>query len=142
MQAKTESAVVAEFRSLSEAEHAIEDLTANAFAGEHIHVTSDMTRARAPADVPLPYSAGHYEKDVRHWLTSMFGQNAETEQAKYENVVHAGRALVGVSTPEQMLDNAADILTHHSPLHIYRKHADEFLAISSDASPLRSYGAS
>ena len=153
MQAKTESAVVAEFRSLPEAEGAIEELVANAFSGEHIHVTSDMTQARAPADMPLPHSAARYEKDLRHWLESMFGQTADTEQPKYENAVHAGSVLVGVSTPEQMLDKAADILTHYSPLHVYRmvvvqvsevltlpeKRADEFLAISSDASSLRSH---
>jgi hypothetical protein len=144
MQTKTESAVVAEFRGFSEAGEAVRELEANAFAGDHIHVTSDLTQASAPADVPLPQcgGAGHYEKDVRQWLESMFGQNADTDQGSCENALHAGRVLVGVTTPEQMLDRAADILSHHSPVHVYQKPACEYLATSIHPNPLRSERAS
>ena len=142
MQTKTESAVAAEFRGFAEAEAAVGELVANAFAGDDIHVTSDKAQARAPAEVPLPQygGAGHFEKDGRHWLESMFGQNAETEQQNYENAIHAGRVLVGVTTPEQMLDKATDILNHHSPLHVHRRPAGEFLAMSIHPSPLGSEG--
>ena len=143
MRTNTESAIVAEFRSFLEAEAAVGELAANAFAGDHIHVTSDAMQARVPAEVAPPEYGGaaHYDKDVRQWLESMFGQNAGIEQQPYENAVQTGRILVGVTTPEQMADRAADILGHHSPLHLHRKHAGEFLAASIHTASLRSEAA-
>jgi hypothetical protein len=133
MQMKPESAVVAEFRGFPEAEAAVGELAADIFAEHHIYVTCDLTQARAPAHISLRQyaGAGRYETDIRCWLESIFGQNAGAEQENYQNAVHVGRVLVGVTTPEQLLDTAADILKRHSPLHVRQKPAAEFIAMST-----------
>lgn len=109
----TESAVVAVFGSSSEAEAAAAELVTNAFASDHIHlaktpVPSEHTSVQPPA--------GHREPDVRQWMESIFGHDSETERQHYEEAVRSGRTLLGVSTPDQMAADAADILNHHGPV--------------------------
>src|SRR4051794_14049402 len=117
---RTESAVIAEFDDPSAAQAAAAELTASAFAGDHIHVVSD-TPSIPPNDKPVPYPAiEHDERDIKGWLESVCGQDSETERPHYERAVRNGKVLLGVSTPDQMVDTVAEILTHHSPLEVRR----------------------
>lgn len=107
---RPESAVVVVFRNTSDAETAAGELMGNAFAEDHIHITSGNT---------LPYrGAGHHENSVRNWFESIFGMDDQTERQYYENAVAAGNVLLGLDTPEQNIDAAAKILTHHAPLDV------------------------
>ena len=115
MPISTESTVVAVFGNSVAAEAAAAELVTNAFASDHIHLT-----AKAPAVSSMHQSiqppAGHREPDVQHWVESVFGQDSETERQHYEEVVRDGSTLLGVSTPDQMAADAADILNHLEPM--------------------------
>jgi hypothetical protein len=114
---RTERTVVAVFRDLSEAQAAAQELTTNAFAGDHIHLASEVAPAAGAERPPRPHPAGHQEGSVDQWLESLGAEN-EPQRQDYQNAIRAGKALVGVTTPEQMVDMAARILKHHSPEQI------------------------
>src|ERR1035438_8814010 len=117
---KTEAAVVAVFRNISDAQAAAGELTANAFAGDHIHIAAEDTESTARANPQSSRDAGHLEKNVESWCKATFGQNQETERDHYKRIVHGGNALLGLDTPEQMVGTATDILNHHSPVDLAR----------------------
>jgi hypothetical protein len=120
MPKRIESAIVAVFRNISDAQAAAGELTANAFAGDHIHLASENNKAVPAIDPPQSREAGHLEKNVESWCEATFGQNQKIERDRFENVVRGGNALLGLDTPEQMMDTAAEILNHHSPVDLAR----------------------
>lgn len=109
MPINTESAVVAVFDNSVAAEAAAAELVANAYASDHIHLA-----AKTPAGSEQP-GAGHREPDIKQWVESVFAQDNETERQHYEEVVRDGSTLLGVSTPDQMAGQAADILNRYEP---------------------------
>lgn len=115
MLTRTESVVVAVFGNSFVADAAAAELVTNAFASDHIHLAAETPLAPSEHDLVQP-RAGHREPDARHWVESVFGQDSETERQHYEEVVHNGRTLLGVSTPDQMAADAVDILNHHEPM--------------------------
>ena len=123
MPKRTESALVAVYRNLSEAEAAAGELTAHAFAEDHIHLVSEHNRAVVSAGSQAPPDAGHMEEDVPTWCAATFGRAEERERHRYESAVRHGKVLLGLDTPEQMLDMAAEILKHHSPVALARHDA-------------------
>jgi hypothetical protein len=124
LSARTESAVIAVFRDLPEAQAAAAELTANAFAGDHIHLTSDANRSHPCSHSGSRYSgSGRYEGNLDNWLEAMFPEDGENERQRYDEDVRSGKVLLGVTTPQQMLDTAADILHHQSPIDL-RVHRD------------------
>ena len=113
--ATTESAVVAIFGDSFAAKAAATELINNAFAGDRIHIAETQPVPSNPDSVGSSRVA-HHEADVNHWSESVFGQNNQTERQHYEEAVRNGKALLGVTTPDQMVGEAADILNHYSPL--------------------------
>ena len=112
---KTDSAVVAVFDGTSQAQAAATDLTANAFAGDHIHLatSSDVK----PSDrTTIGPAVRYHDGDVKEWLECVRGEDSETERQQYEDAVHTGKSLVGLNTPRQMAGRAAEILNRHSPV--------------------------
>ena len=118
MPTRTEAAVVAVFGNISDAQAAADELTANAFAGDHIHIASEGTESDSAIEALQSHRAGHFERDLEAWCKSTFGQNQETEREHYENAARDGNVLLGLDTPEQMVDTASDILNHHSPIDL------------------------
>ena len=114
MPTNTESAVVAVFHNSVAADAAAAELVTNAFASDHIHLAAKTPTPCEHTLVQLP--AGHREPDVQQWVESVFGQDSETEREHYEEVVHNGGTLLGVTTPDQMAAEAADIVNHHEPV--------------------------
>lgn len=118
MQMRTECAVVAVFSNMSAAEAAAGDLAGNAFATDHIHITSKNKRPTA-VNGPQYRSAACGEASVRDWFRSVFDQDDEHKREYYESAVRRGKILLGLDTPEQMISTAVDVLNHHSPLEIH-----------------------
>ncbi|MBV9083847.1 MAG: hypothetical protein JOZ62_14305 [Acidobacteriaceae bacterium] len=114
----TETAVVAAFRDLADAEAAATELTANAFAEDHIHITTGT--ADSWTDTPYPVRAGHVAGPVWNWFQSIFGRDDKRERRRYDDVVREGKVLLGLDTPQENADMATEILSHHSPVHIER----------------------
>jgi hypothetical protein len=118
MPTRTEAAVVAVFGNISDAQAAADELTANAFAGDHIHIASEGTESNPAIEALQSHSAGHFARDMETWCKSTFGRNQKTERERYENAALDGHVLLGLNTPEQMVDTASDILNHHSPVDL------------------------
>jgi len=114
MPTKTESAVVAVFDGASQAQAAAAELTANAFAGDHIHIASSNTEM-VPFSTPAIRS---HQGGVDDLLQEVSGERSETKRCQYEQAVDGGKALLGVRTPRQMKDKAAEILSRHSPCDV------------------------
>lgn len=106
----TESAVVVVFHNISDAETAAGELTRNAFAEDHIYISSENT--------PSSRGTGHHENGVRNWFESIFGKDDQTERQYYERAIAAGNVLLGLETPEQNVGAATQILRHHAPLDV------------------------
>ena len=116
MPTRTESALVAVFGNPFEAQAAAKELVTNAFAGNRIHIVSQAQPDPSTNTSGGYPGAGRHDQDVERWLVSVFGQASKTECQHYEEAVREGKAVVGVSTPDQMVDRAAEILNHHSPI--------------------------
>jgi hypothetical protein len=113
---KGSAVLVAVYRNLSDAEAAAGELTAHAFAGDHIHVLSRDSRAIDAGGSPrLP---GRVEQNVNAWCAAAFGLAHGTKQERYDTVLRKGKTLVSLNTPEQMVDTATEILQRHSPIDV------------------------
>ena len=115
MRTTTESAVVAIFGDSSAAQAAAAELVTNAFAGDRIHITSESQPTPSNHGSVQNPRVGDLQPDVKRWVESVFGHDSDTEQ-RYEEAVRNGKALLGVSTPDQMVGKAADILNRHLPV--------------------------
>jgi len=116
MMTTIESAVVAIFGDSSAAEAAAAELVTNAFAGDRIHITSASQPAASNHGSVQNPRLGDRQPNVKRWVESVFGYDSDTEQQHYEEAVRNGKAVLGVSTPDQMVGKAADILNHHLPV--------------------------
>lgn len=114
MSTRTESAVVAVFDGTSQAQAAAAELTANGFAGDHIHIASSGAQV---ATMSRPAVRSH-ERGVDDLLEEVRGERSETERCQYEQAVDEGKAVLGVRTPMQMKDKAAEILSRHGPCDV------------------------
>ena len=111
MPTRTESALVAVFDGTSQAQAAAAELTANGFAGDHIHIASSDAKVRVES-ISTPAVRSH-QRGVDDLLEEVRGERRETERCQYEQAVDEGKALLGVRTPMQMKDKATEILSHH-----------------------------
>jgi hypothetical protein len=116
MTTTTESAVVAIFGDSSAAEAAATELVTNAFAGDRIHITSESQPTPSNHGSVQNPRVGDLQPDVKRWVESVFGHDSDTERQRYEEAVRTGKTVLGVSTPDQMVGKAADILNHHLPV--------------------------
>jgi hypothetical protein len=117
MPTKTESALVAVFGNPSDAQAAARELVRNAFAGDRIQIASEAQADDRSADWQGEFlRVGYHDKDIERWLVSIFGPCSKIECQHYAGVVSRGKAAVALSTPHQMVDKAAHILNHHSPI--------------------------
>lgn len=113
---RTEATLIAVFRTLSDAKAAAGELTAHAFAGDHIHLASDDQDADLGGKPPPPHDLGHREKSVKRWCDAL-GPEA-TERSRFEDAIRQGNALLALDTPEQMVETASGILNQHAPLDV------------------------
>jgi hypothetical protein len=116
MRTTTESAVVAIFGDSSAAQAAAAELVTNAFAGDRIHITSESQPTPSNHGSVQNPRVGDLQPDVKRWVESVFGHDSDTERQRYEEAVRNGKAVLEVSTPDQMVGKAADILNHHLPV--------------------------
>ena len=118
----TTSTVIAVFANSYDAQAAARELTKNAFAGDHIHVTCDTEQDNSGVCTQFN-DAGHLLGGVREWLDAMFRDPTEFAWQGYETFVREGKILMGVVTPEQMMTAVEDILSRHWPVDVHRSSA-------------------
>ena len=122
MATRTQSTVVAVFRSRSDAEAAMQDLKSSGFAESDIFLSSGDTTTGTidRQDVTRTETVRHHEGGVKGWFKSLFGEDEENEGPYYENAVTSGHILLSVETTDENMDRAADILNRHSPIDVQR----------------------
>src|ERR1700761_219859 len=88
MPTKTQSTVVAVFRTRSDAEAAASDLKANGFGTNDIFVSLDASTVDATSQAGGTYSdtsarPHHHEGGIVGWFKSVFGQEDEADRPYY-----------------------------------------------------------
>jgi hypothetical protein len=122
---RTEVAVFAAFGGPSDAHAAIAELTANAFAGDHIHLTAN------PASTLSEYPAWPYEntpdqqRNVSGWIESGLRELSDSHEKRFLEAAVTAPVVVAIRTPSQMADKAAEILNRHGPLGVARPSSKE-----------------
>ena len=114
---RTEATLIAIFRTLSDAKAAAGELTAHAFAGDHIHLASGDNDAELSGKLRPTHDLGHREQNVENWCDAL-GPETARERHRFEAAVRQGNTLLALDTPEQMLETASGILKQHAPLDI------------------------
>jgi uncharacterized protein (TIGR02271 family) len=132
MATKTQSTVVAVFRTETDARAAMEDLKASGFSSNEIYMSSNApgTAATTGRDLEQTDTIHHHEGGVKGWFKSLFGNEDEQnhpfveDRGYYENAVNSGNCFLTVDVDEQNLDTAADVLNRHSPVDVHRESGD------------------
>src|SRR5947209_1251543 len=111
MATRTQSTVVAVFRSRAEAEAAASDLKANGFGSNNIFVSSDSSAVDASQQPGGVYSDTqaqshhHHEGGIVGWFKSVFGQDEEdSDRPYYENAVNSGQTFLSVDVTDESVD--------------------------------------
>jgi uncharacterized protein (TIGR02271 family) len=127
MATRTQSNVVAVFRSSSDAQAAADELKANGFPAENIYIGS-YSDAGATGSTPASGSetrsqhTTHHEGGITGWFKSLFGEDEEqeTDRRTYENAVRTGSVLLSVQADDENLDDAVNILEKHNAVDVNR----------------------
>lgn len=137
MATKTQSNVVAVFRTSSDAQAAADDLKANNFPADTIYISpySDADASgSSPATAAQTSSqhSGHHEGGIKGWFKSLFGEDEEhaSDRRAYEDAVSGGSVLLSVEVDENNSDQAVSILDEHNPIEV----SEENTAASTSAS--------
>jgi uncharacterized protein (TIGR02271 family) len=123
MPTRTQSNVVAVFRSDSDAQAAADELKSNGFAADDIYISSySNTGQTGSASTP---SAGysehpsHHEGGIKGWFKSLFGEEEDdTDRQSYEEAINRGSVLVSVTVDQEDEDEVASILQKHNPVDV------------------------
>jgi hypothetical protein len=122
---RTEVAVFAAFGGPADAHAAIAELTANAFAGDHIHLTTN------PASTLSEHSAWPYEnttdqqRNVSDWIESGLRELSDSHEKRFFEAAVTVPVVVAIRTTSQMADKAAEILNRHRPLGLATASSNE-----------------
>ncbi len=122
MLTRTQSTVVAVFRTISDAEAAAGELKSQGFNEDEIFISTEGGAAADPArQTGTEYKGtNRHEGGITGWFKSLFSSDDEDDRHYYEDAVRTGSVLLSVDTTDQNIDTAADILNRHSPVDVHR----------------------
>jgi uncharacterized protein (TIGR02271 family) len=123
MPTRTQSNVVAVFRSTSDAQAAADELKSNGFAADDIYISSYSNTAQSGSveEPSASYSEHprHHEGGIKGWFKSLFGEEEEHEdQRNYEDAVNRGGVLLSVTVDQEDEDEAVSILEKYNPVDV------------------------
>lgn len=120
MATRTQTTLVAVFRTTAEAEDAAEELQAVGVHRDHILVTS--TNAANVYQPSSETSTAYREGGIKGWWHSMFGDDEVVgDRNSYEEAVKRGNVLLSVDTTDENESDVADILNRHQPINIHEE---------------------
>jgi uncharacterized protein (TIGR02271 family) len=123
MPTRTQSNVVALFRSNSDAQAAADELKSNGFAADDIYISSYSNTGQA-GSVSTPSAAysehpSHHEGGIKGWFKSLFGEDEDDDDRRnYEDALTGGSVLVSVTVDQEDEDEAVSILEKHNPVDV------------------------
>lgn len=141
MATRTQSNVVAVFRSSSDAQAAAEELKANGFSKDDIYIgsysdagTSETTSASFGETGSQQSS--HHEGGIKGWFKSLFGEDEEhgSDRRAYETAVSGGGVLLSVAIDEADSDEVVSILEKYKPVDISNETSTVGTSASASAS--------
>lgn len=125
MATRTQSNIVAVFRSSSDAQAAADELKANGFPDDDIYLSSYSDAGTAGSTSATgaevrPQHVSQHEGGVKGWFKSLFGEDEERESDRrtYENAVTSGGVLLSLAVDDDNLDQAVSILEKHNPVDV------------------------
>ena len=123
MATKTQSTVVAVFRTEADAKAAADDLKANGFSSNEIFMSSEAPAGRERG-MEGTNAGRHEEGGIAGWFKHLFGSEDDRayseERPYYEKAAGSGHCFVSVDVDDANLDAAADVLNKHEPIDMQR----------------------
>jgi uncharacterized protein (TIGR02271 family) len=123
---RTQSNIVAVFRSSSDAQAAADELKANGFSADNIYLSSysnggAAVSTSATGTEARQESTNAHEGGIKGWFKSLFGENeAESDRRTYEDAITSGGVLLSIAV-DNNLDQAVSILEKHNPVDVNRE---------------------
>jgi stress response protein YsnF len=120
MATKTQTTLVAVFRTTAEAEDAAEELQAVGVHRDQILVTStNAANVYQPSSDP---GTKYREGGIKGWWHSIFGEDENVnDRDAYEDAVKRGNVLLSVDTTDKNESDVANILNRHKPINIHEE---------------------
>lgn len=145
MPTRTQSNVVAVFRTNSDAQAAAGDLKSNGFATDDIYISSYSNAGQtgsAPGAAETYSQTSHHEGGIKGWFKSLFGEDDERaeDRQNYEDVLNRGGVLLSVAVDPEEEDRVVSILEKHNPMDISNAAAASATATGSKTSRSSSSG--
>jgi uncharacterized protein (TIGR02271 family) len=107
----TDAAIIAVFRSNTDAQAASKDLEAAGISRSDIYIENGPGTKSS--------SRSNKETGVAGWFKSIFSSDDDPDRAYYERAINEGRTLLRVDLEENDVSTVEDILNRHSPIDIY-----------------------
>ena len=114
MPSRTETTVIAAFRSSSDAEAAAQDLEAAGISRDDIDIE---TASRGETSTRARKTSG--EGGIKGWFKSLFSEEDDPDRVDYENAIRQGNCLLRVDVDEDEIPTVEDILNRHSPVDVH-----------------------
>jgi stress response protein YsnF len=123
MPTRTQSTLVAVFRSASDAQAAANELKSNGFDSDEIYISSDTSASNAKTRETSASGYAeerHHEGGITGWFKRIFGAEEDEDRSYYQEAVNTGNVVLSVDTTDENFERAADILNSHSPVDVHR----------------------
>jgi uncharacterized protein (TIGR02271 family) len=123
MPTRTQSNVVAVFRTNSDAQAAADELMSNGFATDDIYISSynagQTGSASVPAEIHTQHTS-HHEGGIKGWFKSLFGEDEERDEDRqnYQEALDRGGVLLSVAVDPEEEDQVVSILEKHNPMDV------------------------
>lgn len=115
MARKTDNAIIAAFRSTTDAQAASKDLQAAGISSSDIYIeTAPGAKSSASRSALSTHQSG-----VGGWFKSIFSSDDHPDRTNYEDAINQGHTLLRVDLAEDEISNVEDILNRHSPIDVY-----------------------
>lgn len=112
MPGRTDTTMIAAFRSTRDAEAAATDLQAAGIPRGNIDIETNAMSGKSSQSKAR-------ESGIAGWFKSLFGDEGGADRAEYERIVNQGNTLLRVDVDQDEIATVEDILNRHSPLDIY-----------------------
>jgi uncharacterized protein (TIGR02271 family) len=112
---RTDTTIIAAFRSTTDAQAAVTDLQAAGISRDDIYIETNASGAKSSSRSQSPSTEG----GITGWFKSIFGDEDTAERSEYERAIGQGNTLLRVDVDEDEIPTVEDILNRHSPVEVH-----------------------
>jgi len=118
---RTDTTLIAAFRSARDAQAAATDLQAAGISRDYIHIETNTPSSESSSRSKTTSTEGGFTG----WFKSIFGSEEDSDRSEYERAVNQGGTLLGVEVSEDEIPTVEDILNRYSPLDLREENESE-----------------